>query len=73
MIDAGVFIAYLTEFSSLSKVPILSTLPSVKAGAVVGYGKADAVFQSGMIPSPLTIPIVLDRLPNDIAAALAKR
>lgn len=72
-IDADVFIAYLSEFDSLSKVPILSTLPSVKAGAVVGYGKSDTVFQSAMIPSPLTIPIVLDRLPNDLAAALAKR
>lgn len=71
-LDADVFIAYLSEYDSLAKVPILKTLPTVKAGAYVGYGQDDAVFQSAMVPSPLTIPIVLDRLPDDLAAALAK-
>ncbi|MFT4164645.1 MAG: ABC transporter substrate-binding protein [Microlunatus sp.] len=71
-VAADVMIAYLSEFDSLQKVPILSTLPSVKADAVVGYGKADTVFQSAMIPSPLTIPIILDRLPDNLATALEK-
>ena len=38
-LDADVFIAFLSEYDSLSKVPILNTLPTVKAGAYVGYGR----------------------------------
>ncbi|MBN9791528.1 MULTISPECIES: ABC transporter substrate-binding protein [unclassified Pseudonocardia] len=73
--DADVIVANTTESSaeSLRATPVLGQLPTVTAGAVALYGAEDLAFLAALVPSPLTIPVVLDRLAADLARAAAAR
>lgn len=72
-IDADVLIAYTTtgDANSLRSVPVFGDLSAIGRGAAVFYGKEDFVFLASLQPSPLTIPLSLERIATDVSAALA--
>lgn len=74
-VDADVIVANTTESSveSLRATPVLGQLPTVTSGAVAFYGADDLPFLAALVPSPLTIPVVLDRLAADLSRAAAAR
>jgi iron complex transport system substrate-binding protein len=72
-IDADVIIAYPStgDAESLYSVPVFRDLTAVRNGSNVFYGKEkDIVFLASLQPSPLTIPISLERIATDVSAAL---
>lgn len=73
-IDAEVIIAYPSEgdAQSLYSVPVFKDLSAVRRGTVAFYGQEqDIVFLASLQPSPLTIPISLERIATDVSGALA--
>ncbi|PYE19527.1 iron complex transport system substrate-binding protein [Williamsia limnetica] len=72
-IDADVIIAYPStgDAQSLYSVPVFKDLSAVRRGSVAFYGQEqDIVFLASLQPSPLTIPISLERVATDVSAAL---
>ncbi|WP_084838777.1 ABC transporter substrate-binding protein [Williamsia sp. 1138] len=73
-IDANVIIAYPSagDAQSLYSVPVFKDLNAVRRGSVAFYGQEqDIVFLASLQPSPLTIPISLERVATDVSAALS--
>lgn len=73
-LDADVVIAFPSSGSaeSLYRAPTFGQIEAVKRGSVVLYGQEkDIIFLSSMVPSPLTIPISVQRIATDISTALA--
>ncbi|HEY9314308.1 ABC transporter substrate-binding protein [Williamsia sp.] len=72
-IDADVIIAYPSagDAESLYSVPVFRELGAVRGGTAVFYGQEkDIVFLASLQPSPLTIPLSLQRVATDVSAAL---
>ncbi|ORM37152.1 ABC transporter substrate-binding protein [Williamsia sp. 1135] len=72
-IDADIIIAYPStgDAQSLYSVPVFKDLSAVRRGSVAFYGQEqDIVFLASLQPSPLTIPISLERVATDVSAAV---
>lgn len=75
-LDADVVVAFPSSGNaeSLYNTPTFSRIEAVKRGSVAFYGQdEDITFLSSMVPSPLTIPISVQRIATDISSALATR